>query len=97
MKSFNDIQILLKNHKSYLSHKYGVKTLGLFGSLVRNEINSESDIDVLVEFEKPISLFTFIDMENDLTKVLGRKVDLVSQKALKHYIGEQIRSEVVYV
>jgi predicted nucleotidyltransferase len=73
-----------------------VKEIGVFGSFVRGESKKGSDVDILVEFEEPIGLFEFMDLEEYLTNLLGRKVDLVSKKALKPYIGEYIR-KVVYV
>ncbi|MEM2169145.1 MAG: nucleotidyltransferase family protein, partial [Candidatus Bathyarchaeia archaeon] len=56
-----------------------------------------SDIDILVEFEEPPSLFEFMDLEDYLSKLLGLKVDLVTREALKPRIGERILREVVYL
>jgi predicted nucleotidyltransferase len=74
-----------------------VKTIGVFGSYVRGEQKATSDVDVLVEFEQPIGLFEFMALENYLTELLGVKVDLVSKKALKPYIGKHILAEVIMV
>ena len=60
------------------------KRIGIFGSVARNEDTSESDIDILISFGDVPSLFEFVRMENDLTDILGRKVDLVSEGALKN-------------
>ena len=74
---------------------YKVMTIGLFGSAVRNDRSSHSDIDLLVEFAEPIGLFKFIDLEDMLSVRFGAKVDLVSRKALKPEIGRSILSKVV--
>ena len=74
-----------------------MKTIGVFGSYVRGEQKRQSDVDVLVEFEEPVGLFEFMDLEMYLTDLLGVKVDLVSKKALKPHIGERILKEVIMV
>ena len=81
----------------YLKEKYHVKKLGVFGSVARNEQSPESDVDILVEFESPVGFFDFIRMENFLTGVLKMKVDLITRKALKSAIKEEVLKEVVYV
>jgi len=85
----------LKALKSELETKYRVKAIGVFGSALRGEMRDDSDIDVLVEFRAPIGLFEFLELEEFLSQRLGRKVDLVSRKALKPEIGRIILSEVV--
>jgi len=95
MKKLEEFRKILAKHKKYLEKKYNVKYIGIFGSFVRGENKKTSDIDILVEFKKPIDLFEFIKLEEELSKLLGRKVDLVSKKALKPYIGKQILKEVV--
>ena len=72
-----------------------MKTIGIFGSSVRETPHSQSDIDVLVEFEPPIGLFKFLELEELLSKRLGGKVDLVSRKALKPEIGRSVLTEAV--
>ena len=80
-----------------VKEKYNVKSIGVFGSYIRNEAKIGSDLDILVKFEKPIGLLKFIELENYLSELTGIKVDLVSQKALKPRIGKQILKEVVNV
>jgi len=63
---------------------YNPQRIGIFGSVARNEETSESDIDILIRFGKVPSLFEFVRMENDLSEILERKVDLVSEGALKN-------------
>ncbi len=75
---------------------YNPERIGIFGSYARNENTPESDIDILVKFNKAISLLQFIKLENDLTEKLGIKVDLVSEgaltnKKLQKYITEDLQ------
>ncbi len=78
---------------------YGVLRVALFGSVVRGEETPESDIDILVDFEeprkKPFSLFTWIEVEEELSKRLGRKADLVPSKGLKKRIRPTVEREMV--
>jgi len=74
---------------------YGVKRVALFGSIVRGEETPESDIDILVAFRKPIGLFKWVELEEELTKRLGRKADLVSERALSKYIRPYVEKEKV--
>lgn len=89
----NKIQKNLK----FLEHSYKVKNIGVFGSVARGDNNQKSDIDILVEFSEPISMFRFIDLEDYLGEVVGRKVDLVTKKSLKAAISKEILADVIYV
>ena len=71
--------------------------MGIFGSSARGEAKRGSDIDVLVEFKQPIGFFEFVELENFLSKILRKKVDLVSKKALKPAIKKDILKETQYV
>ncbi len=95
--SLDEIKRVLRDYKSVLEKKYHVHTLGIFGSYIHNERAGDSDLDILVDFSSPISLFEFIDMEEELSKLLDIKVDLVSRNALKPFIGRRILSEVQLV
>src|SRR3972149_11570132 len=97
MTNVEEIKRMLLQHKAELKKKFKVKTIGVFGSYVKGEQKQGSDVDVLVEFEEPVGLFEFMRLEYFLSDLLGVKVDLVSKKALKPYIGEYIKREVVYV
>jgi hypothetical protein len=92
-----EIKKILKEKKDYLKIKYGVKEIGIFDSYVKGEEKEKSDIDILVEFEKPIGLIKFIELENYLTDLFGIKVDLGMKSALKPKIGEHISKEVIYL
>jgi uncharacterized protein len=86
----------IKEARPALREKYGVTSLGIFGYYVREDQSRSSDVDILVEFEEPISLFRFMAMEYELEDLIGRKVDLVMKTALKPAIGRYVLSEVVY-
>jgi len=96
-KKLVEIKKVLKINETFLKEKFKVKEIGIFGSYVRGEQKKRSDLDILVEFRKPIGLFEFMDMEEYLAKILGIKVDLVSKKALKPRIGKHILEEVIYI
>ena len=96
-RSRADVINTLREHLPDLLKRYGVRTLGVFGSYARNEARPRSDLDLLVEFDHPPSLLRFITLEQDLTDLLGVKVDLVMKDALKPSIGRRILSEVVSI
>jgi len=88
------ILLLLKSRKRTLK-KYGVRSLSVFGSVARNRIRKHSDVDLLVEFNRPVGLFEFARLEIYLEKVLGRKVDLVTPQALRKELRETILREAI--
>ncbi len=87
----------LREDMPYLKDRYNVRSLGLFGSYMRGEQQSGSDVDILVEFEESPSLLGFMALERHLSELIGRKVDLVMKSALKPGIGERILEEVVSI
>ena len=87
----------LRNQLPSLAEQYNVATLEVFGSYVRHEQRKDSDLDILVTFSKPPSLFKFIRLENHLSDTLGVKVDLVMKDSLKPAIGKNILREAVSV
>jgi len=87
----------LSRHLPALQQRYPVKGLALFGSVTRNDFDpGKSDIDILVEFNGDIG-WEFFDLENELGKLLGRRVDLVSRQALKPHYWEYIKKDVLNV
>lgn len=90
-----ELQILTQ-HLPPLEERYHIKHIGIFGSVAKGRSTRGSDVDVLVEFSKPIGFFKFLELEEDLGKILGRKVDLVSRDALKPIVRQAILSETVY-
>ena len=91
------IKEILQKYKGEFFRKYDVKEIGIFGSHVRGEQQEDSDIDILVEFNTPIDFFIYLELEEELERFLGTKIDLVMKKALKPEIGKYILNEVVYV
>lgn len=90
-------QALLRRHLPELAARHHVASLGLFGSRVRGQQRPNSDLDVLVSFDRAPSLFQFIALEQELSDLLGVKVDLVMRDSLKPHVGRQVLAEVVPV
>jgi hypothetical protein len=86
----------LKELKPTLYKDYSVKEIGLFGSFSDGSCTNESDIDLLVELEKPIG-WKYLSLEIFLEKIFNRKVDLVTKNALKKQIKETILNQVNYI
>lgn len=87
----------LQNLKPELAQKYGVSSIGLFGSVVRDDFSpSKSDIDIVVDFSKPIGI-EFIDLAEYLESVFNRKIDLVSKNGIKQKYFQSIEKEIMYV
>lgn len=97
MNSLEELKSKLAEHKEELRQRYRVKEIGIFGSFVRGEERSGSDVDILVEFERPVGFFTFLRLEEYLGNVLGLPVDLVTREALKPHIGKRVLEEVIPV
>ena len=91
-----EIERKLKALKPILDEKYYVDRIGYFGSYSRNEQKTDSDIDILVYFRKPLG-WEFFDLQELLEKELQVKVDLVSEKALKKQLRQIILDSVKYV
>jgi uncharacterized protein len=85
---------LLAEHQNQL-RDFGVKSLMLFGSVARNEAHSGSDVDLLVEFDRPIGLFTFVRLKRYLEEILGHSVDLGTPDSLKSYLQEPVFREMI--
>jgi hypothetical protein len=97
MKTFEEIKKIIQEHKEDLKKEYGVKEIGIFGSFVKGEQKEVSDVDILIELERPVGFVKFMKLEKRISDILGVKVDLVTKKALKPYIGQRILQEVQYV
>ncbi|MDY6950540.1 MAG: nucleotidyltransferase family protein [Thermodesulfobacteriota bacterium] len=97
MKPMSEINAVLQQHLNQLKRKFHVAEIGIFGSSVRGEQKNDSDIDILVEFSRPVDFFLFMQLETHLSRILEANIDLVSRKALKPHIGRRILEEVQYV
>lgn len=94
----DEIKACLKDHLPKLRQRYGVRDLWLFGSYVRNEQIECSDLDVMVTFDNPhLSLIQFIQLELELSELLGMKVDLVERESLKPTISQHILPQVMAI
>lgn len=96
MISRNDIILKLKELKPTLQKEFAVCEIGLFGSFSDGTFSEKSDIDLLVELDRPIG-WKFFSLELYLEKVFNRKVDLVTKSALKEPIKTAILNQVNYV
>lgn len=96
MKTLRDIELTLEEHKQHLFSEYPIKSLAIFGSYARKEQNEQSDVDLLVEFNDRIGL-RFIDLAEELEKIIEFKVDLVSRKGIKDKYFKKIESDLTYV
>ncbi|MBI5557974.1 MAG: nucleotidyltransferase family protein [Deltaproteobacteria bacterium] len=92
-----DLAVRLRGDFVRLQREYAVRSLGLFGSYIRGEQKSGSDLDILVEFAEAPGMFRFLDLERELTRLLGVRVDLVQKEALKPAIGKRILREVLTI
>lgn len=88
---------ILAENKMMLYRQFSLKNIMIFGSFARGEQKKDSDIDILAEFEKTPGLFTMVRAEEQISKLLGRKVDLVTPKSLKPLIAKQALKEAVAV
>jgi predicted nucleotidyltransferase len=95
--TLTDIQNLLHQNGDFLEDTFGIKQIGVFGSYARETaVSHVSDIDILVEFSRPIG-WEIVDLHAYLENLLGQRVDLVTTNALKPELKSTILSEVVYV
>lgn len=91
----DQILSVLREHQPELD-SLGVSSLALFGSVARDEAGPESDVDILVEFDRPVGLFEFVRLQMRLEVLLGLPVDLVTPDALRQTMRDRILGEAVY-
>lgn len=98
MKTLAEIKKILNDYREYLYKNYGVKEIYLFGSYVRNEQKEDSDLDLLVQLEKPIGL-KFVELGDFLEKILDMKVDVLTFPMIEKnpYLLEEIKRELIKV
>ena len=89
--------LILRSALPGLRADWPIRSLALFGSRVREDASPGSDLDVLVEFSEPVSLSSFLALEDRLAVIAGLPVDLVTAAALKPYIGAHVREEAVFL
>lgn len=97
MSEKDDLLALLRAALPELREAWPIRSLAIFGSVARGNADTASDLDLLVEFDRPVSLSQFLALEAELSALTGRRVDLVSRPALKPFIGARVLEEAVPV
>ena len=90
-----DVIETLRRHGKEIRERFSVRRIGVFGSYARGEEREGSDVDILVEFDKP-TFDNFMDLSIYLENLLGREVDLVTPNSLSPYIRPMVEKEVVW-
>lgn len=96
MKTLQEIKATLSSHKNRLYEKYPIRSMAIFGSVSRKENTENSDVDILVEFSGKIGI-RFIDLADELERIIGSKVDLVSKKGIQKKYLQAINEDLIYV
>lgn len=95
-----EIIALLRQQYSFLSAEFGIRRIGLFGSYAQGEPGEASDVDLIVEFERPIG-FRFVELAEYLENLLGREVDLLTPASIRGirlpWVAAEIEENIVYV
>ena len=95
----NRLEIIsaIKKFKSENANNYGINTLGVFGSIARDEIGAESDVDIIIETDTP-DLFVLVHIKEELEKILHQRVDIVrKRKNMNPFLKKRIERDVIYV
>lgn len=87
----------LRQHRPEINERFAIKDLAIFGSIARDDAKSESDIDILVEFKGRADFDRFMELRFYLEDLLGTKVDLVTQKAIRSPIRPNIEKDLIHV
>lgn len=95
MKNLMEIRTTIKRHERELNEQFAVKKIAIFGSYSRGEQTESSDLDVLVEFEKPVSLLSLVSLENHLADIVGIKVDVVPKEDIRPELRDEILAEAI--
>lgn len=96
MTQLSEIKQALEQLKPELSRRFHVQSLGLFGSVVRDDFTPSSDIDIIVVFNKTVGI-EFIDLADYIERRLQKKIDLVSREGVKEKYFKAIEREIIYV
>jgi uncharacterized protein len=95
-KTLAEIQRTVERHAQTLKEKYGIRVIGVFGSYRRGKPKKKSDLDLLIEPVRPVSLLELAGAEIYLCEVIGIKVDLVPTEDIREELKEQILHEALY-
>ena len=94
----NELINFLQTNKEYFKDKYGIHTIGLFGSYAKNKYTSTSDIDLIIIMEKDKkNLHNYLAFKNELEHILKRKVDIGFEHTIKKSIKDEILKDIIYV
>jgi len=96
MGTLADILSALRRERARLFAKYSLKSMAIFGSMTRDDHRPDSDVDIMVEFE-PDADYDFLDLADELEKIMKRKVDLVTRKGMKAHYMPYIEPDLKYV
>lgn len=96
METPEDIEAKIRAVKPYLRDQYGIEQIGYFGSFANGDYRDESDLDVIVAFNRKIG-WKFFDLKDYLEAVVGRKIDLVTEGSLKKQWKPAIMQQVKYI
>jgi len=96
MSTAEDILKALRRERKRLFASYGLKSMALFGSATRADFRPDSDVDIMVEFQRPIGM-EFIDLAEELERIISRKVDLVMRTAVKPHYMRYIERDLIDV
>lgn len=95
--ALEEIQQQLRQRKELFRQKYRITEIGIFGSYARGEQTESSDVDVLVDYEQAPTLLKLVELRDDLSRLMGVKVDVVTKKGLKPRIRDRVLAEVIYL
>jgi len=87
---------ILSEHKADLRHKHGVKSIAIFGSTARDEARPDSDVDILVEFDKPVGFVKYFRLQYRLEELLGHPVDMATPGGLVPALRDRILRESIH-
>jgi len=96
-KSSKQVLAILTERQPEIARRFGVKRLALFGSATRGELRDDSDVDVLVEFDGPATFDGYFRLKDYLEALLGRTVDLVTERGLKPRAKRQVEKDLIRV
>jgi predicted nucleotidyltransferase len=97
MKSLEEIQLILQEHQELLQKRFRVSKMQIFGSYARGQQTINSDVDILIGYDHPPTLWMLGELRDYLSEMLGLQVDIVTEKGLKPRIRERVLAEAVKI
>ena len=97
MKSLEEITQILQIHQELLQERFRVSQMQVFGSYAKGEQTINSDVDILIRYDRPPTLWMLGELRDYLTEVLGVRVDIVTEKGLKPRIRERVLTEAIKI